>query len=160
MGNVVLWKPSSLSVLSNFFVYQCLMEAGLPNGVIQFLPGSGKDVMDIALSHPEFAGLHFTGSTAVFKQLWAKTGHNLNTYRSFPRLVGETGGKNFHVVHESANVPNVVNQTIRSAFEYQGQKCSACSRMYVPDRLWPEIRRRLVEEHGKIRVGPVDGAFL
>lgn len=157
MGNVALWKPSSSAVHSNYLIHKILIEAGLPPGVIQFIPGHPSAIVDAALSHPEFAGLHFTGSTGVFQDLWRKIGTNLGKYRSFPRVVGETGGKNMHIVHSSANVDNVVNQTIRGAFEYQGQKCSACSRLYVPKSMGPEVRKKLTEKVSQIKQGDVTG---
>lgn len=154
MGNVVLWKPSAGAIRSNYLVYKILEEAGLPKGVIQFIPSCPNDFVDVTFGHKEFAGLHFTGSTQVFKDLWKKIAANLDIYKSYPRIVGETGGKNMHFVHSSADVDNVVNQTIRAAFEYQGQKCSACSRIYVPDNLWSEIKEKLLMEHKKLKVGP------
>src|SRR5690348_11707629 len=123
MGNTVLWKPSHTAVLSNYLMYKVLVEAGLPPGVINFLPGEGSVVGNTVFNHRDFAGLHFTGSTATFNALWRTIGGNLSKYRSYPRLVGETGGKNFHFVHASADPEQVVMQTLRSAFEYQGQKC-------------------------------------
>lgn len=160
MGNVALWKPSSSAVYSNYLIHRILIEAGLPPGVIQFLPGSPTTIVDEAVSHPSFAGLHFTGSTSVFQSLWQRIAVNIGNYRTFPRIVGETGGKNMHFVHNSAHVETVVNQTIRGAFEYQGQKCSACSRLYVPESLWPEIKTRLLEEASKIRQGDVNGMLF
>ena len=157
---------------------EILKEAGLPDGVIQFLPGDAELITDETFNHPEFAGLHFTGSTFIFNKLWKRIATNLSMYKSFPRVVGETGGKNMHFVHKSADVNNVVLQTVRSAFEYQGkknivglcfkfdliplqsqlgQKCSACSRLYAPDNLWPQIKAGLVEKTKSIKVGPVDG---
>ncbi|RHZ81325.1 hypothetical protein Glove_121g87 [Diversispora epigaea] len=156
LGNVVLHKPSSGSVLSNWVIMEIFREAGLPDGVIQFIPGSAQEITDQILKSPDFASLHFTGSTTVFRKLWKDIGNNIENYKSYPRIVGETGGKNFHVIHESANVTNAVNQTIRGAFEYQGQKCSACSRAYVPDSLWEKFRNELLKEHAKIKIGPVD----
>jgi 1-pyrroline-5-carboxylate dehydrogenase len=153
MGNVVLWKPSDYSILSNWLVYEILMEAGLPAGVIQFVPAEPQDLTLVAFSHPLFAGLHFTGSTLVFKQLWRDIGANINNYVNFPRIVGEAGGKNFHLVHSSAHVSTVVHQTIRAAFEYQGQKCSACSRLFVCSSLWPEIKTRLISETEELKQG-------
>ncbi|KAL7746484.1 1-pyrroline-5-carboxylate dehydrogenase [Sorochytrium milnesiophthora] len=155
MGNVVVWKPAPAATLSNYFVQEILMEAGMPPGVIQFVSGDAVEIVGNALKHPEMAGLHFTGSTAVFKKLWKDIGNNIETYKHYPRIVGETGGKNMHFVHRSANVANVVNQTVRSAFEYQGQKCSACSRAYIPDNLWPQVKEGLLREVAKIKVGPV-----
>jgi len=160
MGNVAIWKPSSSAVYSNYLIHKILIEAGLPPGVIQFLPGAPSTVVDGALEHRDFAGLHFTGSTAVFQSLWQRIASNLDKYKSFPRIVGETGGKNLHLVHNSAHIETVVNQTIRGAFEYQGQKCSACSRLYVPESIWPEVKGRLVEEVAKIRQGDVYGTKI
>lgn len=153
MGNVVLWKPSNSAILSNYFVYEILEEAGLPPGVIQFIPGPPASIVHEVLAHPDLAGVHFTGSTRVFQDIWSRVGQNIEKYKSYPRLVGETGGKNFHFIHPSAHLENVVHNTVRSAFEYQGQKCSACSRAYVPDTLWPQFRLRLLEEVSKLTVG-------
>lgn len=153
MGNVVLWKPSASAVHSNFLVYRVLQEAGLPPGVIQFLPGSPKEVVQPAIKHSDFAGLHFTGSTFVFQSLWKQISDNLESYRSYPRIVGETGGKNFHFIHESADIPSAVNQTIRGAFEFQGQKCSASSRLFVPDSVWPEFKSLLLANVSEIKQG-------
>ncbi len=150
MGNTVIWKPSSTAILSNFKVLEILREAGLPDGVIQFVPGRGGAVSDVALKRKEFAGLHFTGSTATFNTLWGEIGQRLGSYSNYPRIVGETGGKNFHFAHNSADIENFVHQTIRSAFEYSGQKCSACSRAYVPKSIWPQVKARLVEVTNKI----------
>lgn len=161
MGNVVVWKPSSSAVYSNYLIMKILVEAGLPPGVIQFLPGQPAPIVEALVNHPRFTGLHFTGSTGVFQDLWRRIAINLDRYGTFPRIVGETGGKNMHFVHHSANIDNVVNQTIRAAFEYQGQKCSACSRLYVPESVWPQIKTKLVEEVSQIRQGDVNdfGAF-
>lgn len=156
MGNTVVWKPSNTALLGNYLMYKILEEAGLPPGVINFLPGDGKVLGEIAFHHPNFAGLHFTGSTATFNAIWKQIATNLEVYKSYPRIVGETGGKNFHLVHSSANVASVINNTIRGAFEFQGQKCSATSRMYVPESLWPSIKKGLLEEMVKIKVGQPD----
>ena len=153
MGNVVLWKPSASAVHSNFLIYRVLQEAGLPPGVIQFLPGSPKEVVQPALKHPEFAGLHFTGSTFVFQSLWNQISENIQFYRSYPRIVGETGGKNFHFIHESADILSAVNQTIRGAFEFQGQKCSASSKLFVPDSAWPEFKSILLSQMSQVKQG-------
>ncbi|CAM4578534.1 unnamed protein product [Lepidochelys kempii] len=153
MGNVVLWKPSDAAMLSNFTVYKILLEAGLPPNIIQFVPADGTVFGDTVTSSEHFCGLNFTGSVPTFKHLWKQVSENLDRYRTFPRLAGECGGKNFHFVHSSADVPSVVNGTLRSAFEYSGQKCSACSRLYAPDSLWPQIKEKLLEEHGNIKVG-------
>lgn len=159
MGNVVLWKPSSSAVLSNYLVYEILLEAGLPPGVIQFIPGPSAAIAETLLEHPDLAGVHFTGSTQVFKKIWKQVGDNIDKYKSYPRLVGETGGKNFHFIHESAHLPNAVHNTIRAAFEYQGQKCSACSRLYVPDSIWPAFRDLLLAEIKHVtQGGPEDFA--
>lgn len=143
MGNVVLWKPSDYAVLSNWLVYKILEEAGLPKGVIQFLPADPTVMTGVCLEDRLFAGLHFTGSTFVFQQLWKEIGQRVGKYLNFPRIVGETGGKNYHLVHPSADVDNVVYQTIRAAFEYQGQKCSACSRLYLPQSLSSAVLEKL-----------------
>lgn len=155
VGNVVLWKPSPAATYSNYIVYQLLEEAGVPPGVIQFVPGPPADVVAQAISHPLFAGLHFTGSTAIFKKLWKDIAQNLDIYKGYPRIVGETGGKNFHVVHSSADVENVVFQTVRAAFEYQGQKCSALSRLYVSSSVWNAggFKDKLLEQVAGIKVG-------
>ena len=162
MGNVVLWKPAASAVHSNYLIYRILQEAGLPDGVIQFLPGNPQDVVQSAVKHSDFAGLHFTGSTFVFQSLWQQISENLSNYRSYPRIVGETGGKNFHFIHESADIPSAVNQTIRGAFEFQGQKCSATSRLIVPDTIWPEFKKLLLEKVAEIKQGgPEDfSAFM
>jgi 1-pyrroline-5-carboxylate dehydrogenase len=156
MGNVALWKPSPNTELSAWFIYNTLREAGLPDGVIQFLPGDGPLFSRVCLQHPALAGIHFTGSTRTFQTLWQQVATNLHRYWNYPRLVGETGGKNFHFLHPSADLDWVVPHTIRGAFEYQGQKCSATARLYVPSSLWPALRDRLVAEMRQIRLGPVD----
>ncbi len=154
-GNVVLWKPSSTSILSNYYIMKILERSGLPAGVINFLPGSGPDVGDPVFDSPHFAGLQFTGSTGTFRHMWKKIGNNIDKYHSYPRIVGETGGKDFIFVHNSADVDEVVTGALRGAFEYQGQKCSAASRMYVPASLWDEIREKLVAETSQIKMGDV-----
>lgn len=157
MGNVVLWKPSDTAVLASYAVYRVLRECGLPPNIIQFLPADGPVFGDTVTASEHLAGINFTGSVPTFKRLWKQVAQNLDVYRSFPRLAGECGGKNFHFVHSSADIKSVVMGTIRSAFEYGGQKCSACSRMYVPDSTWPQIREQLLDIHRKIRVGdPVE----
>lgn len=164
MGNVVVWKPSPSAVASNWLIYQILEEAGLPPNVIQFIPGDAEEVTKAVLSHRQFAALHYTGSTAVFRSLYGKiaTGVADGKYQSYPRIVGETGGKNFHLVHNSADIPNAVVQTVRGAFEYQGQKCSACSRLYVPKSVWPQFKKQLIAETQALKVGdPEDfGNFI
>ncbi|XP_072465193.1 delta-1-pyrroline-5-carboxylate dehydrogenase, mitochondrial [Notamacropus eugenii] len=157
MGNVVLWKPSDTAILASYTVYRVLREAGLPPNIIQFVPADGPVFGDTVTSSEHFCGLNFTGSVPTFKHLWKQVADNLDRYRTFPRLAGECGGKNFHFVHSSADVASVVSGTLRSAFEYGGQKCSACSRLYVPDSLWPKIKEQLLQEHSQIRVGdPVE----
>ncbi|VUC37516.1 unnamed protein product [Clonostachys rosea] len=156
MGNVVIWKPSDSSIYSSYLLQQILEEAGLPKGVIQFLPGDPEIVTKAALKHPKFAALHFTGSTDVFRSLYGKISDGVTSglYEGYPRVIGETGGKNFHLIHGSADVRNAVVNTVRGAFEYQGQKCSATSRVYVAESIWPEFKKQLIEETEKIKVGP------
>ncbi|KAH7133659.1 Aldehyde/histidinol dehydrogenase [Dactylonectria macrodidyma] len=155
LGNVVVWKPSDFSIASNWLVYQILLEAGLPKDVIQFVPGNPVEITKTVLEHKEFAALHYTGSTAVFRKLYGTIGQGIaeGRYRSYPRVVGETGGKNFHLIHPSADIDNAVKQTVRGAFEYQGQKCSATSRLYVPKSKWPEFKKQLVSEVEKLSIG-------
>lgn len=155
LGNVVIWKPSDFAVLSNWTVYRILLEAGLPPNVIQWVPGDPEVVTKVILDHGEFSGLHYTGSTAVFRYLYGEIGAGIarGAYRSYPRIVGETGGKNFHLLHPSADLENAAVQTIRGAFEFQGQKCSATSRAYVPTSVWPEFRERLVKETERLKIG-------
>lgn len=157
MGNTVLWKPASTSVLSSWVLMQVLEAAGMPPGVINFLPGKASQVGDPALAHPDFAGIHFTGSTPVFQSMWKTIAGNLPRYRSYPRIVGETGGKNFVVAHPSANAEAYATALVRGSFEYQGQKCSAGSRAYVPKSLWPAVREKLAEQLGSAKMGsPLD----
>jgi 1-pyrroline-5-carboxylate dehydrogenase len=156
MGNVVLWKPAATAMLSAWYTLQLLHEAGLPPGVINFLPGDPIMISDLALNHPELAGVHFTGSTGVFNQIWKTVGGNMGSYRSYPRIVGETGGKDFMLAHASADVEAFCVGVIRGAFEYQGQKCSACSRIYVPASLWPQVRERLTAMIAEIAMGDVN----
>ncbi len=153
LGNLALWKPSISAVYANWVVMKVLREAGLPDGVVNFVPGDPALVTDVALAHPEFAGLHFTGSTDVFRMLWQRIGENLETYRNYPRIVGETGGKDFIVVHPSAKADQVRTAIVRGAFEFQGQKCSAASRAYIPASMWPELSKGLVERIETIRMG-------
>ena len=144
MGNTVLWKPASSTVYSGYFLMRLLEEAGMPPGVINFLPGDAAAISGVALNDPGLAGIHFTGSTGVFQSMWRTVGENIARYRSYPRLVGETGGKDFIVAHPSADRAGLVTAIIRGGFEYQGQKCSAVSRVYLPDTLWKAIRDELV----------------
>ncbi|TDZ65875.1 Delta-1-pyrroline-5-carboxylate dehydrogenase [Colletotrichum trifolii] len=159
LGNVVVWKPSDSAILSNWLLYNILIEAGLPREVVQFVPGPPEEITKVVLEHKKFASLHYTGSTAVFRKLYGAIGAGVaeGRYQSYPRIVGETGGKNFHLVHPSADIDNAVKQTIRGAFEYQGQKCSATSRAYVPKSVWPQFKQGLVDEVAKISIGnPAD----
>ncbi|MGB1662507.1 MAG: L-glutamate gamma-semialdehyde dehydrogenase [Planctomycetota bacterium] len=155
MGNTVVWKPSEHSVLSNWVSYRLLEEAGLPPGVINFVPGDPVSITGEALASPDFAGIHYTGSTQIFRQLWQQIGEKLEHYRNYPRIVGETGGKDFIFAHPSANVEALSAATIRGAFEYQGQKCSAASRMYVPQSLWPQLKESLIETARSLPMGDV-----
>ncbi len=157
VGNVVLWKPASSAVYSAYWIYRLLQEAGLPDGVINFVPGSGGEVGDPALESPELAGIHFTGSTAVFQGMWKKVGDTIAEKKYYPRIVGETGGKDFIFAHKSAQVDELAVAALRGAFEYQGQKCSAVSRMYVPRSIWDAFRTKLVTELDNVRMGdPTD----
>jgi 1-pyrroline-5-carboxylate dehydrogenase len=164
MGNVVIWKPSPSAVASNYLIHQIFLEAGMPPGVIQFVPGDAEEVTKVVLGHPQFAALHYTGSTAVFRKLYGKIAGGVaeGKYKGYPRIVGETGGKNFHLIHRSAEISNAVVNTIRGAFEYQGQKCSACSRAYVPASIWNEFKSQIVSETEKLKVGPPEdfGNFI
>jgi 1-pyrroline-5-carboxylate dehydrogenase len=155
MGNAVVWKPAHSAALSNWHFYRLLEEAGLPPGVINFVPGDAIEVSRRLLASPDLAGIHFTGSTPVFRSLWKTIGDNLERYRAYPRIVGETGGKDFIVAHRSADVDALAVAMVRGAYEYQGQKCSAASRAYVPDSLWPAVRDRVVAMIQDIRIGDV-----
>ncbi|MFA5278366.1 MAG: L-glutamate gamma-semialdehyde dehydrogenase [Bacteroidales bacterium] len=158
MGNTTIWKPASTAVLSNYYLMKVFMEAGLPAGVINFLPGQGSVIGNTCLASGDLAGIHFTGSNPTFNRLWTQVSANLSGYKSYPRLVGETGGKDFIFVHPSANINDVCINAIRGAFEYQGQKCSAASRMYVPRSLWSGIRKCMCELAGDIKMGDVKEA--
>jgi len=155
MGNTVVWKPASTSVLSNYYLMQLFKEAGLPDGVINFIPGRGSMIGKIALEHRDFAGLHFTGSTGVFNSMWKTIGDNLDKYRSYPRLVGETGGKDYIFMHASADLEETTAAIVRAGFEYQGQKCSACSRVYIPASRWAEVKERTLALLSEIKMGDV-----
>lgn len=155
-GNVSLWKPSPTALYSNYFLMKILEEAGLPAGVINFLPGMGADVGDPALESPDLAGLHFTGSQGTFEHLWKKIGDNIGKYKTYPRIVGETGGKDFIFAHETANVDKLVVAALRAAYEYQGQKCSAASRMYLPSKIADEFKEKFVAEVSKITYGDIE----
>ena len=162
MGNVVVWKPSDTQVYSAQVIMEIFQEAGLPDGVINLVTCDGPVAGEVVFKHRDFAGLHFTGSTGVFRHLWKTIGENLEMYRSYPRIVGETGGKDFVVAHKSADVDAVVAGLIRGAFEFQGQKCSAASRAYMPASLWPEIKAKMQDELATLRMGsPEDfGNFI
>ena len=153
VGCTGVWKPSRNSYLSNYVLMQLMMEAGLPAGVINFLPGSGAEITEIALANPDFAGLHFTGSTATFQGLWQEIGLALPNLKSYPRIVGETGGKDFVVAHPDCDRQGLLVALLRGAFEYQGQKCSAASRAYIPQSVWNAISEDLLAEIGKIKMG-------
>ncbi len=155
MGNTVIWKPASTAMLSAWYVFQILEEAGLPPGVINFLPGDPGPISDTLLTHRDLGGVHFTGSTGVFNGMWETIGRNMGSYRSYPRIVGETGGKDFIVAHPSADPIALAVAIVRGAFEYQGQKCSAASRVYVPKSLWPTVRDQVAQMASEIKVGDV-----
>jgi len=157
MGNTVLWKPASSAVYSAHFIMDILEEAGLPAGVINMVPGSGGDIGDPVMASPHLAGIHFTGSTAVFKGMWKTVGENIDRYKYYPRIVGETGGKDFVFAHKSADVDTLATALIRGSFEFQGQKCSAASRAYIPKSLWPRVWKRMQKDLEKLHMGdPTD----
>jgi len=155
MGNTVVWKPAGSAMLSAYYLMRLLEAAGLPPGVVNFVPGDPVTVSEPLLDHRDLAGVHFTGSTGVFQSMWTRVGRNIASYRTYPRLVGETGGKDFIVVHASADPEEVAVAIVRGGFEYQGQKCSAASRVYVPQSLWPEVRDRVIGMMQEIRMGDV-----
>jgi 1-pyrroline-5-carboxylate dehydrogenase len=155
MGNTIVWKPASTASFSAYFLMRLLQAAGLPDGVVNLVYGSGATIGEAALASPELAGIHFTGSTAVFNGMWHTVGANVGSYRNYPRIVGETGGKDFILAHPSADAEAVATAVVRGSFEYQGQKCSAASRLYVPSNLWPEVKERLVADVSTIGVGDV-----
>src|SRR2546421_4833392 len=157
MGNTVVWKPAGTAAFSNYFILKLLEDAGLPPGVINFVPGPAVQVSDTLLLDRALAGIHFTGSTEVFQALWNRVGERLSSYAGYPRLVGETGGKDFILAHASADVDAVATGIVRGAYEYQGQKCSAASRAYVPDAVWPRVRERVLEMLAEVKMGdPAD----
>jgi 1-pyrroline-5-carboxylate dehydrogenase len=155
MGNTVLWKPASSTVYTGYYIMRLLEAAGLPPGVINFIPGDAATVSRVAIRHPDLAGIHFTGSTGVFQGMWRTVGENIAHYRSYPRLVGETGGKDFILAHASADPQALITAIVRGAFEYQGQKCSAASRAYLPDSLWRAIKDDLLEQTAGLPMGDV-----
>jgi len=162
LGNVSVWKPASSAVFSAYYLMKLFQEAGLPEGVINFIPGLGAEIGPLVMSSPELAGIHFTGSTETFRQMWQTVGQNIKLYRSYPRIVGETGGKDFIFAHPSADLQALGVGLIRGAFEYQGQKCSAVSRAYVPRGLWEDLKVYLIEELKTVKVGDVEdfSAFM
>ena len=153
MGNVAIWKPASSAVYPAYFIMQLFKEAGLPDGVINFVPGRGSVVGPLVMDHPNLAGVHFTGSTSVFQNMWEHIGGNIKQYTSYPRIVGETGGKDFCIAHESVDQDALVAAMVRGAFEFQGQKCSAMSRAYIPSTIWPNIENNLLKEMATIKMG-------
>jgi len=155
VGNVVLWKPASNVVYSAYVVFKLLQAAGLPDGVINFIPGDSREIGDAVLQNENLSGIHFTGSTTVFQNMWTQVGNNISRYKTFPRLVGETGGKNFVIAHPSANIDKLITGLIDGAFEYQGQKCSAASRAYIAESIWPEVKEKLLAKAAKLKVGDV-----
>jgi len=156
LGNVALFKPASSSVYSGHFLMKLFKDAGLPDGVINFLPGSGSEIGNIVLNHKDLAGIHFTGSTKVFQSMWTTVGKNIQNYKSYPRIVGETGGKDFILAHKSANQKALCTAMIRGAFEYQGQKCSAASRCYLPTEVWENIKQDYQKDVFSIKIGDVE----
>ena len=156
LGNTIVWKPSDAQIYSAHFIMKVLKEAGLPDGVINLVFADGPEAGDVVFNHKDFAGLHFTGSTGVFKTLWKTIGNNIGKYKSYPRIVGETGGKDFIVAHPSADADQVATAMSRGAFEFQGQKCSAASRAYIPKSLWPAVKKQLVKDVKSFKVGPPD----
>ena len=155
MGNTTIWKPSRTALLSNYLLMKIYKEAGLPDGVVNFLPGSGALIGKVAFASPDFAGVHFTGSTATFNSFWKSIGDNINNYRTYPKIVGETGGKDFIFAHKTANPRQVATAIVRGAFEFQGQKCSAASRAYVPASMWNEVKQIVGDMIKDIKVGDV-----
>jgi len=155
MGNTIIWKPASTAAVSAYYLMRLLQAAGLPDGVVNLVYGSGATIGNAALQSPDLAGIHFTGSTEVFNGMWETVGANISSYRNYPRIVGETGGKDFILAHPSADAGAVATAVVRGSFEYQGQKCSAASRLYVPSNIWPEVRERLVADVATIKMGDV-----
>lgn len=156
MGNTVVWKPSNTQIYAANVIMQVLKEAGLPDGVINLIYVSGPDAAEVIFTHKDFGGIQFTGSTGVFNSMWKTIGENISKYRSYPRIVGETGGKDFVIAHKSADAKEVATALVRGAFEYQGQKCSAASRAYVPSNLWEEVKKNMVADLASIKMGPVE----
>jgi len=155
MGNTTVWKPATTSLLSNYYLMKILEEAGIPSGVINFIPGNGSLISNIVLKHKDLAGIHFTGSNSTFNSLWKQVSDNLSVYKSYPKLVGETGGKDFIFAHKSANALELATAIVRGSFEYQGQKCSAASRAYIPESIWTDTKRHILKMASEIKVGDV-----
>jgi len=155
MGNTTVWKPATTSLLSNYYLMKIFQEAGMPAGVINFVPGSGSLISSIVLKHRDLAGIHFTGSNSTFNSLWKQVSDNLSVYKSYPKLVGETGGKDFIFAHNSANTLELATAIVRGSFEYQGQKCSAASRAYIPESIWAETKQHILKMTSEIKVGDV-----
>merc|ERR1712137_1027351 len=153
MGNVNVWKPSAHAMLSAHWIMQIYKAAGLPDGVVNMIPGDPVMITEEILNHPEFAGIHFTGSTFVFRDIWKTIGNNIHKYKNYPRIVGETGGKDYIFAHQSAKVDALATAMVRGAFEYQGQKCSAASRAFIPESIWPEVKQRCADQMGRMKVG-------
>jgi 1-pyrroline-5-carboxylate dehydrogenase len=156
MGNVVVWKPANTQIYSANVLMEIFREAGLPDGVINLVFVSGPDAGDVIFKHPDFAGIHFTGSTSVFQDIWKTIGNNIHHYKTYPRIVGETGGKDFILVHGSADVEAANTALVRGAFEYQGQKCSAASRAYIAKSVWPELKKLMVRDLASLKIGPTE----
>jgi 1-pyrroline-5-carboxylate dehydrogenase len=156
MGNTVVWKPSNTQIYSANVIMEVFKKAGLPDGVINLIYVSGPEAGEIIFNHPDFAGIHFTGSTEIFQDIWKTIGNSIHKYKTYPRIVGETGGKDFIVAHQSADIKTTVTALTRGAFEFQGQKCSAASRAYIPSNLWPQIKQGLIDDLKSIKMGPTD----
>ncbi|MCL4638395.1 MULTISPECIES: L-glutamate gamma-semialdehyde dehydrogenase [Olivibacter] len=156
MGNVVVWKPADTQIYAAHLLMEIFHEAGVPAGVINLIYAHGPDVGEVVFNHPDFAGIHFTGSTAVFQEIWKTIGTNIHKYKSYPRIVGETGGKDFILVHRSADIKAANTAIVRGAFEYQGQKCSAASRVYIPQSLWPALKELMTKDINSFKVGPTE----
>ncbi|RKX23172.1 MAG: 1-pyrroline-5-carboxylate dehydrogenase [Candidatus Zixiibacteriota bacterium] len=153
MGNVAVWKPASTAVYTSYFLMKILRESGLPAGVINMIFARGADIGDTVLRNENLAGIHFTGSTPIFQMMWKTVGENIANYKTYPRIVGETGGKDFIVAHKSANADEVVTGLVRGAFEFQGQKCSAVSRVYIPKSMWAEVKEKIIKQVGELKMG-------
>jgi 1-pyrroline-5-carboxylate dehydrogenase len=155
MGNTTVWKPATTSLLSNYYLMKILEEAGIPSGVINFIPGKGSVISNVVLKHKDLAGIHFTGSNSTFNSLWKQVSDNLSVYKSYPKLVGETGGKDFIFAHKSANPLELATAIVRGSFEYQGQKCSAASRAYIPESIWTDTKQHILKMVSEIKIGDV-----